>query len=84
MQSHLQSEERAPGVVSMAPALRAPWDLDIALTVLGPCPGVLQARIATIKVIYLRTRRKFGLVRCRAPSRISQRFPVFPHLFGLY
>jgi hypothetical protein len=68
----------------MALALRAPRDLDIALAALGPRPGVLQSRIANIKDIYLRTRRKFSPPGRTALSRNPQRFPVFPHLFGLY
>jgi hypothetical protein len=86
MQSHLQSEERAPGVVWMALVLRAPWDGGMTLAALGPRSrrGGQQVRIANINVSYLHARRKLRLVRCIPPSRNSQRFPVFPHLFGLY
>jgi hypothetical protein len=68
----------------MALALRAPWDLDIALAALGPRPGVQQACIANIKDIYLRTRRTFSPLGCPMLSGSPQRFPVPPHLFGMY
>jgi hypothetical protein len=68
----------------MALALRAPRDLDIALAALGPRPGVLQACIANIKDIYLRTRRTFSPPGCPVLARNPQRFPVPPHLFGMY
>jgi hypothetical protein len=83
MQSRLQSEERAPGAVWMAVALRAAGDSIMTLAAPGPRPGGLQARIAQIKVIYLRTRRN---IEPGAPHAVrdAQRLPVFPHLFGLY
>jgi hypothetical protein len=82
MQSHVQSEERAPGVVWMAPALCAPRDLGFALAAPGSRPGAPQARIANH--IYLRTRRALSPLGCTMLSRNPQRLPVFPHFFGLY
>lgn len=82
MQSHVQSDERAPGVVWMAPALCAPRDLGYAPDAPGARSGAPRARIAND--IYLRTRRALSPLGCTMLSRNPQRLPVFPHFFGLY